>query len=104
MHVVIDTNETLAELLDVLTRPSLRVLMDEGEIARFVALVQRDGRMVRPTLRIDACRDAKDNIFLECAVAGRAACLVTSDNDLLSLHPFRGIPIIRPREFLRSLS
>ena len=42
--------ETLAELLDVLTRPSLRVLMSEAEAGAFLRLIQRDALIVRPTL------------------------------------------------------
>ena len=46
------------------------------------------------------CRDAKDNKFLELAVSGKADCIVSGDADLLVLNPFRGIPILTPREFL----
>lgn len=92
--------ETLAELIDVLTRPTLRVLMSEAEIARFLTMAQRDGRLVRPTTRITACRDLKDNMLLDAALAGPADVLVTGDKDLLVLHPFRGIRILRPAEFL----
>jgi len=42
-----------------------------------------------PTIR--ACRDPKDDKFLEVAVYGRADLIVTGDNDLLAMHPFRGI-------------
>ena len=97
------SRETLAELIDVLTRPHLRVLMDEGEIAQLLALIQRDALIVHPTHHITICRDVKDNMFLECALAG-ADCLVTGDHDLLALHPFRGIPILRLRLFLDRLS
>lgn len=46
------------------------------------------------------CRDPKDNKFLELAVAANASCIVSGDNDLLVLHPFRGIPIVNPVDFL----
>ena len=97
------SRNTLAELIDVLTRPSLRVLTCATEVTRLLALIRRDGLLVRPTRAIRACRDPKDNIFLECAIAGRVDCLVTGDLDLLTLHPFRGIHIIRPAEFVRRL-
>ncbi|TAE80988.1 MAG: putative toxin-antitoxin system toxin component, PIN family [Alphaproteobacteria bacterium] len=51
---------------------------------------------------IVACRDAKDDMFLELAVNGKADALVTGDKDLLVLHSYRGIPIITVREFLDS--
>ena len=46
------------------------------------------------------CRDAKDNMVLECALAGKADAIVSLDEDLLSLNPWRSIVILKPREFL----
>lgn len=46
------------------------------------------------------CRDPKDNKFLELAVSGNATWIVSGDKDLLSLHPYRGIPIITLQTFL----
>jgi predicted nucleic acid-binding protein len=37
------------------------------------------------------------------AVSGEASCLLTGDQDLLILHPFRGIPIMTPAQILASL-
>jgi hypothetical protein len=55
---------------------------------------------IEPADEIKICRDPKDNKFLELAVAGNADCIVTGDNDLLVLDPFRNIRIITPKEFL----
>lgn len=49
---------------------------------------------------IRACRDPRDDKFLEVAVHGEAGFLVTGDADLLALHPFRGISILTPSDFL----
>ena len=49
---------------------------------------------------VQACRDPRDNKFLEVAVNGRADILVSGDKDLLALHPFRGIDIITPADYL----
>jgi putative PIN family toxin of toxin-antitoxin system len=49
---------------------------------------------------IHACRDPKDNKFLELAVNGKADYIITGDNDLLILHPFRAIPVLTPQAFL----
>ena len=98
------SGDTLAELIDVLTRPALRVLTSETEITQLLAAVQRDGLIVHPTQLVRACRDPRDNIFLECALAGHTDVLVTGDLDLLALHPFRGISILRPAAFLHRLS
>lgn len=94
---------TVAELIDVLTRPTLRALTSEAEVSNLLALIQRDALIVQPTRHVSACRDPKDNPLLDCALTGGAACVVTGDLDLLVLHPFRGIHILRPRDFLRLL-
>jgi predicted nucleic acid-binding protein len=46
------------------------------------------------------CRAPKDNKFLALAMVSEANALVSSDEDLLVLHPWRGIPIMPPAEFL----
>ena len=46
------------------------------------------------------CRDAKDNKYLELALAARAGVIVSGDADLLVLHPWRGVRILRPAEYL----
>ncbi|MCW3109857.1 MAG: Nucleotide binding protein PINc [Segetibacter sp.] len=59
---------------------------------------------VQVTCSITACRDTKDNKFLELAVDGNAEYILTGDKDLLALHPFRNISIITPAEFLEKFS
>ncbi len=52
------------------------------------------------TTKIVACRDSKDDKFLTLAVAANADYIVSGDEDLLVLHPFQGIQIIKPAAFL----
>jgi putative PIN family toxin of toxin-antitoxin system len=56
-------------------------------------------RLTAPPLDEPACRDPDDDRVLMLALAFRADVLVTGDEDLLVLHPWKGIPILRPREF-----
>lgn len=58
--------------------------------------------LVDPTITITDCRDQKDNQFLELAVAANASCIVSGDQDLLVLNPFRKIPILTPANFLNT--
>jgi predicted nucleic acid-binding protein len=55
---------------------------------------------VKIASKINDCRDPSDNKFLELAVDGAAAGLVSGDADLLQLNPYRGLQIITPRQFL----
>lgn len=57
-------------------------------------------RFAEVTEIITDCRDPKDNKFLELAVTAKATCIITGDEDLLVLNPFRGIPILNANDFL----
>jgi predicted nucleic acid-binding protein len=48
------------------------------------------------------CADPDDNRILECALAAHAAVIVTGDGHLLKLHPYKGILVLTPRQFLES--
>jgi predicted nucleic acid-binding protein len=52
--------------------------------------------------QIYECRYLKDNKYLELAVSAKAECIVTGDDDLLVLNPWRGIEILTVQEFLGS--
>ena len=49
---------------------------------------------------VRVCLCPKDDKILELAVNGHADYIVTGDDDLLPMNPFRGIATIRPAEFL----
>jgi putative PIN family toxin of toxin-antitoxin system len=91
----------LAELYEVLNRKKFRRYVDEEDIRTFVAALARETQWVNVEVRIAACRDAKDDKFLELAVSGHATHIITGDADLLALNPFQKIQIIAPQEFLR---
>jgi len=45
--------------------------------------------------KITGSSDQDDNMILELAVASQASCIITGDKKhLLTLHPFRGIPVL----------
>ena len=93
---------TLAELNEILSRKRFRRYVDEEDVRSFLAALTRESQWVDVDvrIRIQACRDPKDDKFLELAVSGRGSHIVTGDSDLLALHPFQGIPILPPHRFL----
>ena len=104
-YTLLYADPLLDELVAKLALPRIRAknhLRDE-DVETVLALILLRGKQVAPQRRIVACRDPKDDIVLEVAVAGQADFIVTGDNDLLVLHPFEGIPIVGPAEFLKSL-
>lgn len=95
----------LEELVDVLNRPRIRekYQLTDQDIQTVVRLILLRGEPVVSEKRITACRDPRDDKFLEVAVAGGADVIVSGDEDLLTLHPFEGIPIITSFAFLQML-
>jgi uncharacterized protein len=55
---------------------------------------------VSPSPTVADCSDPDDNRVLECAMEASALAIVTGDAHLLELHPYRGIAILTPKEFL----
>ena len=67
-------------------------------IATFVTRL----KIVRPVKKLSICRDVKDNMILECCVAGGADFLITGDKDLLDiLHLPFNLRILTPSEFIK---
>ena len=68
-----------------------------------MAALIREAELVEVTNSITDCRDPKDNKFLELAVSDNATHIITGDSDLLTLHPFRGIVIVTPEDFVAAV-
>ncbi len=94
---------TVAELDEVLRRPKFDRYVREEERLEFLAALVRVAEIVDINATITACRDPKDNKFLELAVSGEASHIITGDADLLVLHPFQEIAIVTPQAFLESV-
>jgi uncharacterized protein len=78
-----------------ITHPQMKALI--AGIAAFVA----GASFVIPHKRLTLCRDAEDNMVLECCLAAKAEILLTGDKDLLELKnlPFN-LNIMTPRDFV----
>ena len=81
-------------------RPKLDHLIDRTARDMIIRSLLVGGIRFEPDCRVADCRDAKDNIYLELALASGAHTVISSDSDLLVLHPWRGVRILRPAEFL----
>lgn len=96
------SEETLREAEEVLSREAFDRYVQPEERRRFWAAYARKVLLEEITERVEACRDPDDDKFLELAVSGNADVIISGDEDLTVLHPFRGIPILTPSEFLES--
>ena len=99
-HEVVVSEPLIEELADVLSR---------DKFDRYVSLEDREG-FVRRVLQVATlapvlsevadCRDPKDNHLLALALDSESKCLVSGDGDLTALHPWRGIAVMPPCDFL----
>jgi len=103
-HDLLVTDAIQEEWADVVSRPKFDRQIPEDQRMEFLdgCPGSRDSRC-RHHL-IVACRDPKDDKFLEAAVAGTADAIVSGEADLLTLHPFRGISILSPTAFLAAVA
>jgi len=94
--------QALIELAEVFGRQKFDKYLLEEERMRFLIGLLKEAELVEVVEEVVECRDVRDNKFLELAISGQADFIVTGgDDDLLVLNPFRGIPILKPKDFLR---
>ncbi len=98
--LLLKSSTTEQELFITLARPRLTSLIPQHFLV-WLEEVLAAAELVPITERIVACRDPKDDKFLELAVNGHADLIVSGDADLLTLNPFGGISIIAPAAFVR---
>ena len=96
----------LLELKEALSRPHLkdRYHLLPRDIRDFIVLLKDTALLVTAPGVVSAqLRDPDDLAVLACALAGHAEYIVTGDHDLLDLHTFEGVQIVRPALFLQLL-
>ena len=100
--VIVLSNSVLSELKEVLYRPKFDRYLTKERRQEFLEDLTENAQFIDVTEQINECRDPKDNKYLELALSGQAECIVTGDDDLLVLNPWRGIEILTVQEFLAS--
>ena len=101
--VILYSEETLLELNQVLSRKKFIKYFAIEEKQAFIFKLLEKAELVEIEESINICRDPKDDKFLELAVSGKADFIITGDQDLLVLNPFRNIEIITANDFLSRL-
>ena len=98
------SKEIIEEFMRVLGCEEMqKKIVNKGLIMRrTVEKIVALSNIVEPSMKLDAVKDdPDDNKILECAIAGNADFIVSSDNHLLKLRDFKGMKIITPAEFLK---
>ena len=100
---LIASHDTFAEFREVFMREKFARIRRERRLAavsRYRYLVE----MVPTVTPLQICIDPKDDKFLSLAVSGNASLVLTSDDHLLRLNPFRGVDILSPAQYLRRVA
>ena len=90
----------LDELKASLEKPKHQKYASIEKRLHFYDIFSANTRAITVTESITACRDPKDDMVLELAVAAGSLIIVSGDKDLLTMSPFRGIEILSPRQFI----
>jgi len=99
-EVILFSSSTLTELEEVLWRSKFDQYISHEDRKQFLSSFILHATPVEPDETITECRDSKDNKFLELAVCGKADFIISGDEDLLILNPFRNIRILTPSMFI----
>jgi putative PIN family toxin of toxin-antitoxin system len=92
--------EVDAEIAGVLARPKFALAIPLARRERVLEILRRAAVWFEPGVQVTDCRDPKDDKYLDLALAAGAETIVSSDDDLLVLHPWRGVRILRPADYL----
>jgi len=98
--IILMSQSIWLEITDVLTRPKFERYVTSTEKDLFISWLAESVHFIDISQTITACRDRKDDKFLELAVNGNAELIVSGDQDLLILNPFREISIVTVKDFL----
>jgi uncharacterized protein len=105
---MVRSKDTTNELVEVLRRDKFdRFAAVEDRVFRVQTYIEAT-RLVAvddsADVRVTDCSDPKDNKFLELAIAAKATVIVSGDKKhLVSMSPYKGIAIIRVRDFVDNL-
>jgi len=92
-----------ADILDEYQRVSKTLAKEYSQVdpAPIMALLAVEAEMISPPrLPEQVCHDPEDDKFLACALAAKTGLVISGDMHLLRVSGYRGIEVIRPREFV----
>ncbi len=102
--ILLMSDEVQSEIENVVSRPKLEKYITLERRTKFLTELSQQIEKIEINQQIRLCRDPKDDKFLELAVCGEANYIITGDADLLDLHPFQNISIIKAASFLTAIA
>ena len=99
-HTILLSTATYKEMSTKLLNKKFDKYVRKETRQQFLKSLLDIAEMINIEKTIKACRDEKDDMFLELAINGEAEFIITGDKDLLVLHPFETVKIITAADFL----
>jgi putative PIN family toxin of toxin-antitoxin system len=96
----ITSENLLAELKEILMRKDKPFRLSDEEAGRIFNEIRTLAETVPTHSKLDVCQDERDNKVIECALDGKAECIISGDLHLLELESFRGVRIMTVSDFL----
>ena len=94
-HILTNTGRVLAQVM------KWEAAQIEDLLAEYASIADDSGGGVfDPPATVSDCSDWEDNRILDLAAEVGAMLIVSDDADLTGMSPWRGTPILRPREFV----
>lgn len=100
-NLILVMSEELEE--EVILKLKNKFELSSEEIEDFLIFAQAFALWFEPNIKIDVCRDTKDNFLLELAQVSNSDFLLTRDKDLLVLDNWKNTQICKPENFLNLL-
>lgn len=92
----------LDELRDVLQRPKFKFSSEQS--FNVLEELHASCEIINPMVKINVItEDPDDNEILECAVEAKSTFIVSGDRHLLDLVEYRGIKILTPTAFIKTV-
>lgn len=101
--VLVFSEPTMTELATRLLRPKFDRYVDHETRIRFLAEINAVAEFVGISGAPMGCRDRSDDRFLETALSADCKLIISGDQDLLVLQPWRQIQILAPAQALETL-
>lgn len=99
-YILLSSIDIEKELIRVLAYPKFG--LSPAEIIPIINDYKNNTSLVNVISKVNIIKaDPTDNVFLECALDGKANYILSGDHHLLELGTFKNIPIISAAEFLK---
>jgi putative PIN family toxin of toxin-antitoxin system len=98
--ILVCSRATFSEFTEVFTRPKFDRYISLDNRLEAIDTLESKLVLIDVISQVRACRDPKDDQFLSLAIDSKADIILSGDPDLLVLHPFHGIPILNPTDFV----